>query len=272
MSRVVGFIRFSRQMLGPWGQVVTVVFALFAAAVAALGSEELRSQDSTAAQLLTIAPWYTWMLIALSSALLFALVRGYVIIELRTRGFQILLDRGELGKAYGSLDSELRDVERVWLMCPVATTLHASGSAVLDKIDRAILADIHDGVDFAPYSEMLLYGSKIFRPNLYWFSRQLQRAGKEVKWHKHPPIGAVIANPRSANGWVRLELILPYVESARRPNLKVFRRDRPELVDRVVQMFEDTWSRSVVPDWEALPDLYPATVETESPSSTRLER
>jgi hypothetical protein len=256
MRHISGFIRWSREVLGGWGQFVVAALAVVAVAVGLFGTEQQRNEGNTVAQLLSIAPWYLWAIAALATALGFALVRSYRIVEDRTRGFRVFADRGTLARFAGTFAHELADVERAWLIAPVGTTLQAASDEALSKIDRAIFTDIVQ-TDFAPYTKMLGAGSKIFRPNLYQITKKLQGLGKQVRWHRHPTIGVVIANPHSTKGWARLELLLPYVGAPDRPSIIVSRIDRPDVFDRVVEMFEETWKNASEPDWAALPDLYP---------------
>jgi hypothetical protein len=243
MRDVFRFAKFSWKLLALPGRLIVGVLFAVALVVGAAGTPAQQQQQNQILVLLSIAAWYWWVIMALTVALFVVLIRSYVTVEQRTLGLRVFPDRTALQKAVGSLEAEVEDAERVWMICLAGSTLVAADANLLAKLDRVIIADVEKD-RCPPYMKMYTTHPAI-KTNLRELAFQLQKEKAEVRWHLHPPFGLVIANPHSKKAWLRLELLLPYGKPAMRPSIVVHRGDRPELFDRIRRMFEDCWAESV---------------------------
>jgi len=62
-----------------------------------------------------------------------------------------------------------------------------------------------------------------------------------VYHHQGPINSVIIANPESSkkDGWARLEFSSPYIESTKRPSIRISQQAYPELFDTLVAMYKD---------------------------------
>jgi hypothetical protein len=138
---ISGFAKFSWALLAWWGRILVGAVGLIAAGAGAFGTPEQQQQQNKLIVLLSVAKWYWWVILALSVALCIVLIRSYLLVELRTLGLRIFEDRSSMQHALGSLEQELEEVERVWMICLAGSTLSANPS-LFAKIDRVILPDL----------------------------------------------------------------------------------------------------------------------------------
>ena len=149
-----------------------------------------------------------------------------------------------MSQAMGSLEQELEDVERVWMICSTGNTLTAANREVFRKIDRIIIPDV-ENAPIPSFMEMHTDhpGLKLNLKELA-FKLGTSTAKTDVRWHPYPPFNLIIGNPESKKAWMRLELLLPYSSASSRPSIIIRKRERPELFVSFMGMFEECWKHS----------------------------
>ncbi len=190
--------------------------------------------------------------------------KGFTRAGHRPAQIEILESRLDLSSSVGTLEDEIKQAERVWLMCPCGMQLQAIDGELLQRIDRLILArpskeDEHDEA-FISYAHMLGDQSLVLRQKIAGTKHKFDQLDRRiVRYLIGVPIGVFVGNPNADSGWARLELIVPGGVANQRINLVVRRRDKKELFDRIVSSFEKTWT--------ALRDDDALYVQTSAPSS-----
>jgi hypothetical protein len=233
------FARFTWEMLGPAGRILSVAMVGISGLSVAFGQQPPAGNDLT--QLLGLAPLYVWIIAILATALGCVLFRTFWTVEQRTAGLQVFFDRHDLKRARGSFRSELDRVERVWMMCPAGSVLHED-HGVIQKIDKLLLSDPDDGSLNPQYAKMIRSEPNGLRYTLLGSAQFASEAGKQVRFARTPFFGLIIANPESKDGWARMELLLPYLDAAFRPSVVVDKREQPDLFGHLLNSFNESWS------------------------------
>ncbi len=80
-------------------------------------------------------------------------------------------------------------------------------------------------------------------------SRKVKETGGDVRWF-NGPIGnsTIIADPDAPHGWARVEFLIPYLDPASRPSIRVSKAKDPALFGSIRQCFEKLWENSREPE------------------------
>ena len=78
-------------------------------------------------------------------------------------------------------------------------------------------------------------------------TRRALALGTQVRWRKTHLLNCVIGEPDSLGAWARVQTQLPYIQAARWPGYKVYRKTDAELYDNIRNSFESIWERSEEP-------------------------
>jgi hypothetical protein len=147
-----------------------------------------------------------------------------------------------------SLDDELGNAKEIWLCWHSGNVKLAQGDLfntprkirmILTHPDSPALREI-ERITNLPLNQI--------QESIKLLTTKVKRNGGKVVWFKGTIQNSLIlADPENsdpARSWARLEVLTPYQDPVSRPSIKVYKRDDPDLFNRLEKCFDDLWERS----------------------------
>ena len=160
-------------------------------------------------------------------------------------------DRRALRLQRHGIQEELENLgDSFWVMWQVGHQMTQIEPNARKKITRMILGNPADSLArLERWAKASNAGTaENLRSRIIDATRLAKEVGTLVKWNDEQSISMIIANPQSGSaGWVRIEYILPFLESTSRPSVVFEQRVFPELFAKFVKTYEVIWDNSTEP-------------------------
>lgn len=206
-----------------------------------------------------------WLTLTVGLTLVFLFLVIVYQTRRRVRVIDFYESRKELNEATGGLQHELDTLREGWIMWPAGGTAVSIPLGTLSHIERLILLDPDvGGTDF---SRLFVGNEMNVKSTILDLTKRAQAAGVEVRWSTHSYLSIVINDHRSDSASARIELLLPRIESAFRPNVSIKKLGNPKLFDKIVEMYESVWAESKEAPVTASDRVIPPPAATTRPNT-----
>lgn len=193
------------------------------------------------------AEYTTWMVLALLAICVglpayLAFFLGIKFAKIRQPEF--FSSRRELDDVYLPLHEA--DIHHAWAAFLVGRKLSQSGRGY-EKLERLILPD-PEAQSIEDFEKSLPDQMPLIR-DIRSATRTAISRGVEVRWCKHfTGYSWWVAEPRGNDGFVHVELVMPYSIQGQRPSIRIYRSTDERLVQQYVSLYENLWRASRVPE------------------------
>jgi hypothetical protein len=153
-------------------------------------------------------------------------------------------DRNELNATTGGVLAELERCREGVAIWPGGGTTTAFPSTTFAHISRLILLDPNNAEAVNEYSDLFLINKQTARAIILDVTARALAANVKVRWSSHCYIGILVNDPNGSSATSRVEILLPGIEAAFRPNFILSKRDSPALFANLMKMYENTWNQS----------------------------
>jgi hypothetical protein len=155
-------------------------------------------------------------------------------------------NREQLNREHGGLQQELSTVRHAWIMWPVGGSSVSLPNEALRNVERLILRDPNKSSDW--YAKHFISGSsEILKTAIADLTKRARNVGVAVRWNEDFDFSIIIDDHVNDQAWARVELLLPGIESAYRPNVLIRKMEQPSLFETFVKMYEYIWNESTLP-------------------------
>ena len=145
------------------------------------------------------------------------------------------------------LDEELKDVSEVWFAWHTGSVKKAEGiNDIIKKIPKICILLAHpDSKSLDELAKICGLGKDTLKEDIKALTKLVaQKSNIEIKWTKEL-IGnsVIIANPNDTEkSWVRVELIVPHVDTKERPSFRVSKNKGGKTFQIILQGYKDIWN------------------------------
>src|ERR1700676_4486321 len=137
-------------------------------------------------------------------------------------------DRKWLNVGTGGLHQELDGLREGLVMWPGGVTTIAFPPNTFGHVARMILLDPDNSASVTEYCKLFTGSDHNVVSTVREVTRRAQNAGVKVRWAQRVYLGAVINDPKG-NGWARIEVLYPGLDSSLRSNFIVTKAERRDL-------------------------------------------
>lgn len=146
------------------------------------------------------------------------------------------------------LEQEFEGASEIWLAWHIGS-VQGSGTLsprALPSRNTRLLLTHPDSRHLDELAKVLGRSRESMQSNIMEVTRLARESGIAVRWFDGPfGSSMVIVNPQSPTGWARLEIIIPYGRPTERPSIRVSNRKGQEAFQKVLNSYEQVWSKAI---------------------------